>query len=74
MSFCSLTKGITPKICWFCLVLINSVLLNLLCVWSTESIMIISDGEKGGKGGMEVGEEGDYIPIATLSPPEGLLH
>ena len=24
--------------------------------------------EKGG--GMEVGEEGDYIPIATLSPPE----
>ena len=23
-----------------------------------------------GKGGMEVGEEGDYIPIATLSPPE----
>ena len=33
MSFCSLTKGITPKIGWFCLVLINSVLLNLLCVW-----------------------------------------
>ena len=31
------------------------------------------DGEKGGGGGeegMEVGEEGDYIPIATLSPPE----
>ena len=24
----------------------------------------------GGDGGMEVGEEGDYIPIATLSPPE----
>ena len=24
--------------------------------------------------GMEVGEEGDYIPIATLSPPEWLLH
>ena len=23
---------------------------------------------------MEVGEEGDYIPIATLSPPEWLLH
>ena len=22
-----------------------------------------------GEGGMEVGEEGDYIPIATLSPP-----
>ena len=37
------------------------------------------DGDKGGggggggregEGGMEVGEEGDYIPIATLSPPE----
>ena len=29
------------------------------------------DGEKGGGGGgMEVGGEGDYIPIATLSPPE----
>ena len=23
-----------------------------------------------GEGGMEVGGEGDYIPIATLSPPE----
>ena len=23
-----------------------------------------------GEGGMEVGEEGDYIPVATLSPPE----
>ena len=23
-----------------------------------------------GEGGMEVGKEGDYIPIATLSPPE----
>ena len=33
MSFCSLTKGITPNICWFCLVLINSVLFNLLRVW-----------------------------------------
>ena len=28
-SFCSLIKGITPKIRMFCLVLINSVLLNL---------------------------------------------
>ena len=25
---------------------------------------------EGGGGSMEVGEEGDYIPIATLSPPE----
>ena len=31
--------------------------------------MFIRDGEKGGRG-MEVGEEGGYIPIATLSPPE----
>ena len=32
---------------------------------------LIRDGEKGGKGeGMEVEEEGDYLPIATLSPPE----
>ena len=40
---------------------------------STETIRLIRDGEKGGwgwGGGMEVGEEGDYIPIATLSPPE----
>ena len=36
---------------------------------STETIMLIRDGEKGGKefGG---GGEGDYIPIAALSPPE----
>ena len=27
-------------------------------------------GEKGEKGGMEVGGEGDYILIATLPPPE----
>ena len=30
-------------------------------------------GGKGGKEGMEVGEEGDFIyniPVATLSPPE----
>ena len=33
MSFCSLTKGITLKICWFCLVPVNSILLNLSCVW-----------------------------------------
>ena len=25
---------------------------------------------EGGGGGMEVGGEGDYIPIVTLSPPE----
>ena len=27
-------------------------------------------GGGGGGGSMEVGEERDYIPIATLSPPE----
>ena len=32
MSFCSLKKGITPKIRMLCFVLINGVLLNLLCV------------------------------------------
>ena len=36
---------------------------------STETIRLIRDGETG-EGGMEVGEEGDYIPIATLPPPE----
>ena len=25
---------------------------------------------EGREGGMEVGEEGDYIPVATLPPPE----
>ena len=29
---------------------------------------------KGRGRGMEVGGEGDYVPIATLSPPELLLH
>ena len=31
--YCSLIKRITPNIRRWCLVLINSVLLNLLCVW-----------------------------------------
>ena len=40
---------------------------------STEIIRLIRDGEKGGgglAGGMDVGDWRDYIPIATLSPPE----
>ena len=43
---------------------------------STETTRLIRDGEKGGKqgeggeGDTEVGGEGDYIPVATLSPPE----
>ena len=39
------------------------------CLTSTETRRFIRDGEKG-NGGVEVGGEGDYIPIATLSPPE----
>ena len=34
------------------------------------NIRIIRDGEKGVGGGIEVGGEGDYIPLATLLPPE----
>ena len=34
---------------------------------STETIRLIRDREKGG---MEVRGEGDYTPIATLSPPD----
>ena len=41
-----------------------------LCFTSTETIRLMGRGE----GGMEVGEEGDHVPIATLSPPEWLLH
>ena len=36
---------------------------------STETVRLIRDGGKG-EGGMEVGGEEYYIPIATLSPPE----
>ena len=32
---------------------------------STETIRLIRDGEKGGYRVMEVGQGGDYIPIAT---------
>ena len=38
----------------------------VLC--DTETIKLIRDGKRGGS--MEVGGEGDYIPIATLSPTE----
>ena len=36
--FCSLKKGITPKICMVCFVLVNSLLFNLLCVWIKHSV------------------------------------
>ena len=39
------------------------------CLTSTETMRLIRDEEKGGRG-YGVGEEGDCIPIATLSPPE----
>ena len=39
------------------------------CLPSTETHGLFKDGEKGNES-MEVGEEGDYIPIATLSQPE----
>ena len=39
------------------------------CLMSTasETIRLIRDGGGGGGGGMEVGEEGDHIPITTPS-------
>ena len=43
MSFCSLIKGITPKICRLCFDLVNSVLLNLLSVW----ISVLQSSEQG---------------------------
>ena len=33
VSFCSLIKGITPKIRVLCFAVISSVLWNILCVW-----------------------------------------
>ena len=49
---------------------------SLSGTWRLTSTRLIRDGEKGERGGMEAGggEEGDYIPIATRSPPEGFLH
>ena len=32
--------------------------------------MVVGEEGGGGRGGMEGGGEGYYIPIATLSPPE----
>ena len=46
VSFCSLIKGITPKIRMLCFVLINSVILNVLCVlilfWSVTGVLSAS--------------------------------
>ena len=38
---------------------------GIIPCWGSEGV---NDGGRGR--GMEVGGEGDYIPIATLSPPE----
>ena len=41
------------------------------CLTPTETVRLIRDGEKVGGESMERGgEEGDYIPLATLSPPK----
>ena len=37
---------------------------------TTETIKLVIRDEEMGGGGMEMGGEGDDIPIATLSPPE----
>ena len=41
MSFCSLIKGIKPKIRKLCFVLINSVILNPFCVWIKQAIITL---------------------------------
>ena len=40
MSFCSLIKGIAPKIRMLCFVLINSVILNVSCVWILTEMVV----------------------------------
>ena len=52
----------------------HSEMMYVSTMLNVHTIRLIRDGEKcvcvwGGGGGMEVGGEGDYIPIATLSPP-----
>ena len=43
MLFCSLKNGLTPKIRLLCFVIINSVLLNLFCVWILYWTLLNSD-------------------------------
>ena len=51
---------------------LESVYKQIWCLTSTENMRLIRDVEKGegGCGWGGGGGEGDYIPIATLSPPE----
>ena len=41
----------------------------VLNVHRNHNLGLLGTGRRG-EGGMEVGEEGDYIPVGTLSPPE----
>ena len=44
MSFCSLTKGITPKICRLCVcVIIDKRSSNFVCVWSLFLLVSLRD-------------------------------
>ena len=45
----------------------------VLNVHRNHNLGLLGTGRRG-EGGMEVGEEGYYIPIGTLSPPEWFLH
>ena len=71
MSFCSLTKEAAPTICWFCLVRINSVVLNLLCVSVTQKTKSFKWGGGGGGGswgGWKGGGRGDlFFPAEAPS-------
>ena len=40
------------------------------CLMSTETTKLMGRRGVGGEGGMEVGDEGNYIRIAPLSLPE----
>ena len=46
-----------------------SVYINMVLNVHRNHTAYSGQGE-GGQGGMEVGGEGEYIPIATLLPPE----
>ena len=58
---------------FFCAILRGFVLINnkqTWCLTSTETIRLIRDGEKGGRGLWRWGKkEMTDIPLATLSPP-----
>ena len=57
------------EIIYYCYI-VTTRMIPTWCLTSTETTRLIRNGEKEEGGGTEVGEEGDYIPIATMSPPE----